>query len=64
MTELTVSETEPDEAGKGGKGGVSMTTNADFVAAVFPSVPAGAFAAVCSKAGDPGVGGWLSFSRT
>ena len=60
MTELTVSETEPGEAGKGGEGGVLMITNADFVAAVFPSVPEGAFAAVCSKAGDPGVGGWVA----
>jgi hypothetical protein len=60
MIDLTVSDTEPDEAGKGGEGGVLMTTNADFVAAVFPSVPEGAFAAVCSKAGDPGVGGWFA----
>lgn len=55
---LTVSETKPDEAGKGGEGGVFMLTNTDFVAAVFPSVPKGAFAAVCSKAGDPSEGGW------
>ncbi len=50
--DLTVSGTEQDE------GGVSMVTNADFVAAVFPSVPEGAFAAVCSKVGDPSEGGW------
>lgn len=58
MNDLTVSDTEPDEAGKGGEGGVFMLANADFVAAVFPQFPEGAFAAVCSKAGDPGVGGW------
>ncbi len=58
--DLTVSDTDPQEAGKGGEGGVSMMTNADFVAAVFPSVPEGAFAAVCSKAGNPGVGGWMA----
>jgi hypothetical protein len=55
---LTVTETEPDEGGKGGKGGVFTTTNAEFVTAVFPQLPEGAFAAVCSKVGDPGVGGW------
>ncbi|MDP3498155.1 MAG: DNA-primase RepB domain-containing protein [Candidatus Nitrotoga sp.] len=60
ITDLTVSETEPDEAGKGGEGGVFMMTNAEFIAAVFTSVPEGAFAAVCSKAGDPGVGGWIA----
>ncbi len=58
--DLTVSDTEPEEAGKGGEGGVSMMTNADFVAAVFLSVPNGAFAAVCSKAGNPDVGGWIA----
>ncbi len=56
--DLTVSGTDPEEAGKGGEGGVLMITNADFVAAVFPSAPERAFVAVCSKAGDPGVGGW------
>lgn len=55
---LTVSEAKPDEAGKGGEGGVFMTTNAEFVDAVFPQLPEGAFAAVCSKSGDPSVGGW------
>ena len=33
-------------------------TNAAFVAAVFPRLPEGAFAAVCSKIGAPGLGGW------
>ncbi len=37
--DLTVSDTDLEEAGKSGEGGVSMMTNADFVAAVFPSVP-------------------------
>lgn len=59
-TDLTVSETEPDEAGKGGEGGVFMTTNAEFIVAVFPQLPEGAFAAVCTKGGDPGVGGWIA----
>ena len=48
------------EAGKGGKAGVYTTTNAEFVAAVFPQLPEGAFPAVCTKAGDPGVGGWAA----
>ena len=55
---LTDSPTEPLEAGKGGEGGVFQITNADFVAAVFPLLPEGAFAAACSKGGDPGLGGW------
>jgi RepB DNA-primase from phage plasmid len=59
-TDLTVFDTELDKAGKGGEGGVLMLTNADFVAAVFPQLPEGAFAAVCTKAGDPCVGGWLA----
>ena len=59
-TELTVFVTEPTEAGKGGEGGVFGITNANFVAAVFQSVPEGAFTAVCYKAGDPGGGGWIA----
>ncbi len=55
----TVFAPKPDEGGKGGEGGVLMT-NADFVAAVFPSLPDGAFVTVCSKAGDPCVGGWVA----
>jgi len=57
---LTDSSTEPLEAGKGGEGGVFQIANADFVAAVFSSLPDGAYAAVCSKSGDPGLGGWLA----
>jgi len=48
------------EAGKGGEGGAFNFTNADFVAAVFPLLPEGAFAAVCSKSGDPDSGGWAA----
>ena len=57
---LTDSATEPLEAGKGGEGGDFQITNAEFVAAVFPLLPEGAFAAACSKSGDPGSGGWLA----
>jgi len=56
--DLTVSTTELEEAGKGGEGGDFQITNAKFVAAVFPPLPEAAFAAVCSKTGDPGDGGW------
>lgn len=57
--DLTVSGAEPDEAGKGGEGGVLLLmTNADFVAVVFPNLPERAFAAVCSKTGNPDIGGW------
>ncbi|ABL01156.1 PriCT-2 domain-containing protein [Pelobacter propionicus] len=38
----------------------SHVTNAEFIAAVFPQLPEGAFAAVCSKAGDPTEGGWFA----
>jgi len=57
---MTVSATDTLEAGKGGEGGVFQITNADFIAAVFPLLPVGAFAAVCSKSGDPGHGGWTA----
>lgn len=57
---LTDSSTEPVEGGKGGKGGDFQITNADFVSAVFPIVADGAFAAVCTKRGDPGLGGWTA----
>ncbi|SFM52146.1 DNA-primase RepB domain-containing protein [Nitrosomonas communis] len=35
-------------------------TNAEFVAAIFKATPEGAYAAVCSKPGDPTQGGWLA----
>ena len=54
----TVSPTEPVEAGKGGEGGDFRITNAEFVTAVFPRLPEGAFVAVSSKSGDPSIGGW------
>ncbi|MDI1310068.1 MAG: DNA-primase RepB domain-containing protein [Methylotenera sp.] len=60
IIDLTVFATEPVEAGKGGEGGVFEVSNADFVAAVFQSMPEGAFVAVCSKAGDPTAGGWMA----
>jgi len=50
---LTVFSPDPVEAGKGGEGGVFQIINADFVAAVFPCLPEGAFAAISSKSGDP-----------
>jgi len=56
----TVSPTEPVEAGKGGEGCDFQITNAEFIAAVFTDLPEGAFAAVCSKSGDPSQGGWLA----
>jgi hypothetical protein len=55
---LTVLPTEPVEAGKGGEGGDFQITNAEFIAAVFPHLPEGAFVAVCSKSGNPDLGGW------
>src|SRR4051812_13346062 len=47
----TVLSIEPAEAGKGGKGGDFQITNAGFIAAVFPHLPEGAYAAVCTKRG-------------
>jgi hypothetical protein len=55
---LTVSTPELKEGGKSGEGGDFQITNAEFVANVFPQLPEAAFAAVCSKPGDPSVGGW------
>jgi hypothetical protein len=48
------------EGGKGGEGGDSQITNAEFITAVFTDLPEGAFAAVCSKPGDPNEGGWIA----
>lgn len=53
-----VSSAAQHEGGKGGEGGVFEITNAEFFAELFPHLPKGAFAAVCSKPGDPCVGGW------
>jgi len=39
-------------------GNFPHVSNAAFMSAVFHTMPAGAFAAVCSKAGDPTRGGW------
>jgi hypothetical protein len=55
----TVFPTEPVEAGKGGEGGdFHQIANTEFITAVFPHLPEGAFAAVASKSGDPSLGGW------
>jgi hypothetical protein len=59
-TEVADFRIEPLRAGKGGEGGVYQITNAEFIAAVFPILPQGAFAAACSKNGDPTQGGWLA----
>lgn len=57
---LTVFTSEPVQAGRGGEGGDFQVSNADFVSAVFPHLPEGAFAAVCAKNNDPSKGGWLA----
>lgn len=57
---LTVSDTKADEGGKGGEGGVLLMTNSEFVTAVFPHLLQNAFAAVCTKPGDPSTGGWAA----
>ena len=54
----TVSAFDPEKDGKGGKGGDFKITNDEFLSAVFPRLPEAAFAAVCSKPGDPGTGKW------
>ena len=59
-TALTVLPPDHDEGGKGGKGGDFQITNADLIAAISLNLPDGAFLAVCSKTGDPGLGGWLA----
>ncbi len=55
---LTVLPSGQAEGGKGGEGGDFRINNAAFIAKVIPPLPDGAFAAVCSKSGDPSVGGW------
>jgi len=56
---MTDSSNKPEKEGKGGEGGSSQITNAEFIDAVFQYIPEGAFAAVCTKSGDPGQGGWF-----
>ncbi|MGM4875785.1 hypothetical protein AB7645_31670 [Bradyrhizobium sp. 956_D2_N1_5] len=56
----TVLPSEHMEAGKGGEGGDLHITNAEFVAAVFTDLPEGGSAVVCSKPGNPNLGGWVA----
>jgi hypothetical protein len=51
---------EPGEGGEAGEGGAVLITNAEFIEAVFQSLPQGAFPAVCSKVGNPEQGGWAA----
>jgi hypothetical protein len=55
---------EPLEAGKAGEGGDIQITNADFISAVFHKMPEGAYAAGCSKSGNPDEGGWTAKRHT
>ena len=52
---MPLSRTDPN---KGGEGGVLQLANGEFINAVFPTLLERAFAAVCSKSGDPSKGGW------
>lgn len=45
---------------KGGGGGVPKITNLECIKAIFTSLPDSAFAAVCSKSGDPTKGGYTA----
>jgi hypothetical protein len=56
-SEMPLLRSDPN---KGGEGGVSQLTNGEFINAVFPTLLERAFAAVCSKSGDPSKGGWLA----
>ncbi|MBU0593845.1 MAG: RepB family DNA primase [Gammaproteobacteria bacterium] len=58
--QLTIFTSKQDEAGNGGEGGGLQVMNADFVTEVFRQLPEGAFAAACSKPGDPSNGGWVA----
>jgi hypothetical protein len=60
LSPLTHLPTERVEGGKGGEGGALLITNAEFLEAVFHRLPQGAFPAVCSKEGNPDLGGWLA----
>ncbi len=57
---MAIFTSEKIKEGKGGKGGDIQITNAEFIASVFPNIPEGAFAAVCSKSGDPNNSGWTA----
>ncbi len=50
---------ELEKEGKGGAAALAVS-NAEFVAALFPTFPPGARAAVCTKEGDPDAGGWIA----
>lgn len=57
---LTVLHHEQLKEGKGGKGGGLQVTNKEFVTAIYKNIPEGAYAAVCSKPGNPCQGGWVA----
>jgi hypothetical protein len=42
------------------RGGTLEVTNAEFINTIFTHLPEGAFAAVCSKEGDPDINGWFA----
>ncbi len=46
--------------GAGEGSNFTHVTNADFMAEVFHKIPDGAYAAVCTKPGDPTTGGWTA----
>jgi len=48
------------QEGKGGEGGAFQIKNAEFVSEVFRQIPDSAFAAACTKNGDPSIGGWVA----
>ena len=54
----TVPPTASIETGSDVEGIDLGISNAEFISAVFQQVPEGAFPAICSKPGDPTVGGW------
>lgn len=56
----TVFAEQQNKAGNACEGIGFQITNAEFIAALFPKLPIGAFAAICTKAGDPTLGGWLT----
>lgn len=58
--EQTLLTPPPAKGGNGGEDGEVDTTNAEFIATVFPKLPEGAFAVVCSKSGDPDSGVWIA----